>query len=150
MINNRFKTAIISSSLDYKQFSVMTNINYEKVRALASGKQKVTNKIAFLMEYHLNIDPLWLMFGIGNMYKMIKFENKEPFDEDRDYDLLMEERLQSSITIRKELKGITPETVTKTDDEILLELLNKVASKSFKKGIIEQLKMIEDMKNEFK
>ncbi len=147
MIKERFKKAIKSNELDYKKISKILEISYNKINGMACGKQKITNKIAFLMEYHLNIDPLWLMFGIGDMFKMIKLKHTKPFDEDRDYDLLMEKRLQSSIIIRKELKGITPETVTKTDDEILLELLNKVADKDFKKAMIKQLKMIEDMQN---
>ena len=147
MIQERFKTAIKSKGMDYKEVSKILGISYNKVNGMACGKQKITNKIAFLMEYYLDIDPFWLMFGIGNMVRVrMDLGNRVPFDEKQDFDLVMEKRVQSELSIREEIKTISPTTVTKTDDEILLELLNKVANKEFKKGILTQLKMIEELK----
>jgi transcriptional regulator with XRE-family HTH domain len=67
MIHERFKEIVHKKRLTYKEIGILLGYSESKMKALANGKQTITPEIALHIEEKLGINPVWLIFGRGEM-----------------------------------------------------------------------------------
>jgi len=67
MINTRLALALKTIGLKQTNLADKLLISVHDIRNMASRKKKITPKFALLLEDKFNINPVWLIFGRGEM-----------------------------------------------------------------------------------
>ncbi len=67
-IANRFKFYKQTSNLQYKEIAdKFENITLQQIKDMANGNKNITPELALQLEEKLGINPIWLIFGRGEM-----------------------------------------------------------------------------------
>lgn len=88
-IAKRFKSVLHIKDYSYKEASTLLDgLSSQQINDMANGIKKITPEIALLIEEKLNINPIWLIFGRGEMIeaKMDIGENCKEFMNDENFD----------------------------------------------------------------
>jgi hypothetical protein len=67
MIHERLKKVLKHKRYTYKEAGLILGYPEFKMKNLANGKQTITPEIALHIEEKLGINPVWLIFGRGEM-----------------------------------------------------------------------------------
>lgn len=152
MILERLKSAISSTKLKDKEIVEKFCISPSSLTSIKMKRAKVSAKIALLFEHHFDINPLWLMYGVGEMFEAkFDLDKRNDWGDDVDFDEILENRLQVRYELLKQNVNLSlnviPPNIKLSDDFVLARLLKEVACEEFKKGLIKQLKMIKELED---
>jgi plasmid maintenance system antidote protein VapI len=104
MIHERLRKALKYKKYTHKEAGILLGFTETKVRDLANDRQKLTPEIALQIEDKLGINPVWLIFGRGDMIEAKmdlgdkKLSNSEKYGtEDAEEILKQKEKIKAEI-----------------------------------------------------
>jgi plasmid maintenance system antidote protein VapI len=104
MIHNRLKELLKHKRYTQKEFGILLGFSAQQVTDMINGRKTVTPEIALQIEDKLGINPVWLIFGRGEMIEakmdlgVEKLSNSEKYGtEDADEILKQKEKIKAEI-----------------------------------------------------